>query len=240
VKHFGVGTQQVEAVAQALFPSARVLRWDFDTTRKKGEHERLLSNFAAGQADILIGTQMIAKGLDLPLVTLVGIISADTALHLPDFRSGERTFQLMTQVAGRAGRSRLGGRVILQTYSPLHYAIQAAARHDYSAFYRHEIAFRFEHAYPPAAPLVRLVYHNASPREAEAGASRVAAQLSERLAQLGLPATDIMGPAPAFFQRIREKYRWQVVIRGRGARELLSEMSLGVGWEVDVDPVSML
>ncbi len=240
VKHFGVGTQQVEAVTRERFPDARILRWDFDTTRKKGDHERLLAAFAGGQADILIGTQMVAKGLDLPLVTLVGIISADTALHLPDFRSGERTFQLMTQVAGRAGRSTLGGRVVLQTYAPRHYAIQAVARHDYTAFYRHEMAFREEHAYPPMAPVIRLVYNNASPREAEAGCARVEEQLRLRLAQLGLPATDIMGPAPAFFQRIRGKYRWQIVIRGTGAAELLRDVPLGVGWEIDVEPISML
>jgi primosomal protein N' (replication factor Y) len=240
VKHFGVGTEQVEVVARQLFPEARVVRWDRDTTQKKGDHERLLSLFANGQADLLIGTQMIAKGLDLPLVTLVGIISADTALRLPDFRSGERTFQLMTQVAGRAGRSTLGGRVVLQTYSPLHYAIQAASRHDYNAFYRHELAFRQEHAYPPTSPLVRLLYSNPSPREAEAGSHKVAEQLTVRLAQLGLPATDILGPAPAFFQRIRSKYRWQIVIRGTAARDLIRDVPLGVGWEVDVEPLSLL
>lgn len=240
VKHFGVGTEQVEAIAQQMFPTARVVRWDRDSTRKKGDHERLLSLFANGQADIMIGTQMIAKGLDLPLVTLVGIISADTALRLPDFRSGERTFQLMTQVAGRAGRSTLGGRVVLQTYSPRHYAIQAAARHDYTAFYRHEAAFRQEHAYPPTAPLVRLLYNNASPREAEAGSSKVAEHIRLRLAQLGLPATDVVGPAPAFFQRIRGKYRWQILVRGTAARTLVRDIPLGVGWEVDVEPLSLL
>jgi primosomal protein N' (replication factor Y) len=240
VKHFGVGTEQVEAIAQQLFPSARLLRWDRDSTRKKGDHERILGVFASGQADLLIGTQMIAKGLDLPLVTLVGIISADTALNLPDFRSGERTFQLMTQVAGRAGRSVLGGRVILQTYSPLHYAIQAAARHDYTAFYRHEIAFRQEHAYPPTSPLVRLLYRNASPREAEAHSHKIGAQARLLLAQLGLPATEVLGPAPAFFGRIRGSYRWQLLIRGVAARELVRELPLGIGWEIDVEPLSLL
>lgn len=240
VKQFGVGTQQVEVVAQQLFPDARLLRWDRDTTQEKGAHERILSRFAAGQADVLIGTQMIAKGLDLPLVTLVGIISADTALHLPDFRSAERTFQLLTQVAGRAGRSMLGGRAILQTYSPQHYAIQNASRHDFREFYRHELAFRREHAYPPFAPLVKLLYSDVSPRDAEAQATRMAQRLRQRCAQLGLPATEVIGPAPAFFGKLRGKYRWQLLVRGAHARPLVRETLPGLGWEVDVDPLSVL
>ncbi len=240
VKHFGVGTQQVEEVARELFPEARVLRWDRDTSRSKGAHERLLTRFASGQADILVGTQMIAKGLDLPLVTLVGIISADTALHLPDFRSGERTFQLLTQVAGRAGRSTLGGRVILQTYTPLHYAIQSASRHDFHEFYAREIAFRREHAYPPLAPLVKLVFSDASARAAEEQAQVMAHRLRQRCAQLGLPGTEVLGPAPSFFGRLRGKYRWQLLVRGAHARTLVRETPPGIGWEVDVDPASVL
>src|SRR5690606_15445131 len=119
-----------------IAPRARMLRWDADTTGSKGSHEKILKRFASQEADVLVGTQMIAKGLDLPLVTLVGVISADVGLYLPDFRSGERTFQLLTQVSGRAGRSSRGGRVVIQTYTPEHYAIQAAARHDYAGFYR--------------------------------------------------------------------------------------------------------
>ncbi|MDQ7029300.1 MAG: helicase-related protein [Ardenticatenia bacterium] len=144
----------MERAARERFAGARVLRWDRDTVTRPDDHERLLHAFAAGEADILVGTQMIAKGLDLPLVTVVGVISADTTLHLPDFRAAERTFQLLTQVAGRAGRSALGGRVIVQTYTPQHYAILAAAAHDYERFFQAEMAFRREHAYPPVARLV--------------------------------------------------------------------------------------
>jgi primosomal protein N' (replication factor Y) len=240
VKHFGVGTQQVEQVAQELFPDARILRWDRDTARGKGAHERLLARFASGQADILIGTQMIAKGLDLPLVTLVGIISADTALHLPDFRSAERTFGLLTQVAGRAGRSALGGKVVLQTYTPLHYAIQCASRHDFHDFYRYELGFRREHAYPPFASLVKLVFSDPAPRVAEEQAANMAERLRIRCAQLGLPATEIIGPAPAYFGKLRGKYRWQLLVRGSHARDLIRETPPGFGWEVDVDPASVL
>ncbi|MGE5263055.1 MAG: primosomal protein N', partial [Acidobacteriota bacterium] len=157
IRYFGTGTQKVEEQIQVLFPSARTLRWDYDVTRGKDSHEAILDQFVRHQADILIGTQMIAKGLDLPLVTLVGVISADTSLNLPDFRAGERTFQLLTQVAGRAGRSILGGKVILQTYAPEHYAIQAASHHDYAAFYEREIAFRREQGYPPFNRLIRLL-----------------------------------------------------------------------------------
>ncbi|MDQ4075891.1 MAG: primosomal protein N' [Chloroflexota bacterium] len=240
VKHFGIGTQQVEDVAQRQFPEARILRWDRDTAWQKGAHERLLTRFAAGQADILVGTQMIAKGLDLPLVTLVGVISADTALHLPDFRSGERTFQLLTQVAGRAGRSALGGKVILQTYTPLHYAIQSASRHNFHEFYRQELAFRREHAYPPFVPLVKLVYSDPSPRAAEERAKEMAERLGTRCVQLGFPGTDVLGPAPSFFSRLRGKYRWQILVRGVHARALVREVPAGIGWEVDVDPASVL
>ncbi|GAI32336.1 unnamed protein product, partial [marine sediment metagenome] len=126
----GIGTQKLEQEAGHSFPQARLLRWDSDVTRGKHSHDEILGKFRAHQADVLIGTQMIAKGLDLPLVTLVGVVSADTGLNLPDFRAGERTFQLLSQVAGRAGRGTLGGRVIIQTYAPEHYAIQAAAKHD--------------------------------------------------------------------------------------------------------------
>lgn len=240
VKHFGVGTEQVEARARTLFPGARIMRWDKDTAGEKGAHERLLARFAAGQADLLIGTQMIAKGLDLPLVTLVGVITADTALHLPDFRAAERTFQLLTQVAGRAGRSFLGGRVILQTYTPLHYAIQAAARHDYHDFYRHEMAFRTEHAYPPVAPLIKLVYSAPQAEATRAEAEEMAVRLSTRLTQLGLGATEVIGPAPAFFGRLRGRYRWQLLVRGAGAHELLLGVTLPPGWIIDVDPGSVL
>jgi len=158
IKFLGLGTQKVEQEAGYSFPQARLLRWDSDVTGGKYSHERILDKFRSHQADMLIGTQMVAKGLDLPLVTLVGVVSADIALNLPDFRAGERTFQLLSQVAGRAGRGTLGGQVVIQTYSPDHYAIQAAAKHDYSFFYEQEISYRRQLQHPPFSHLARLIY----------------------------------------------------------------------------------
>ena len=149
IRAYGLGSEKVEAEVQTLFPNARTLRWDWETTRQKDAHEIILSHFAAGRADVLVGTQMLAKGLDLPRVTLVGIVLADVGLYLPDPFAAERVFQVLTQVAGRAGRSSRGGRVVLQTFSPEHYAIQAAARHDVNGFYKEELAQRKRLGYPP-------------------------------------------------------------------------------------------
>ncbi len=240
IRFFGTGTQKVEEELQAAFPEARTLRWDFDVTRGKDSHEAILDRFVRHQADVLVGTQMIAKGLDLPLVTLVGVISADTSLNLPDFRAGERTFQLLTQVAGRAGRSILGGKVILQTYAPDHYAIQAASHHDYHAFYAREIAFRREQGYPPFNRLIRLLYLDSNEGKAARAAEEMRERLSTRIAQLGLPALDLIGPAPAFFHRVRGEYRYQLIVRGPDPHALLADLAFPLGWRVDVDPVSVL
>ncbi|MBU0490960.1 MAG: primosomal protein N' [Chloroflexi bacterium] len=240
IRYFGIGTQRVEAEVRAAYPQARVLRWDRDTARSGKTHERFLDAFARHQADILIGTQMVAKGLDLPLVTLVGVISADTALHLPDFRSTERTFQLLAQVAGRAGRSSLGGRAIVQTYSPDQYAIQAAARHDYAAFYRQEIAFRREQGYPPFGQLARLVYSHSRNERAEAEAQRMYDALHAWVRAQGLGAVTLIGPAPAYIHRLRGRYRWQIVIRAQDVHPALAGVEVGPGWSVDVDPAHLL
>ncbi|MCL4395288.1 MAG: primosomal protein N' [Chloroflexi bacterium] len=240
IRYFGAGTQKIEQEIQTAFPKARTLRWDWDVTRGRESHEAILEQFVRHQADILIGTQMIAKGLDLPLVTLVGVVSADTSLNLPDFRAGERTFQLLTQVAGRAGRSILGGRVIIQTYNPENYAVAAASRHDYAAFYEREIAFRREQKYPPFARLVRLTYAHSSDKHAQEEAERVRQMLAMRCAQLGLPALDVIGPAPAFFHRVRGQYRFQILLRGREPHALISDIALPLGWRVDVDPATVL
>jgi len=223
-----------------LFPSARALRWDRDTAAKRGAHELILQRFSSGQADVLIGTQMIAKGLDLPLVTLVGVISADTALNLPDFRAAERTFQLLTQVAGRAGRGLLGGRVIVQTYHPEHYAIQAASRHDYAAFAKRELGFRRGQAYPPFRRLARLEYRHNKPERARLAAERLAETLRAALVARGLSADDLFGPAPAFFAKRRDLYRWHLILRAEDPAELLQHVAISPGWRVDVDPVSLL
>ncbi|MFP3896609.1 MAG: primosomal protein N' [Anaerolineales bacterium] len=240
IKFFGVGTERVEEVMRETYPQARIVRWDLDTTGGKSSHQEILDRFIKGEADVMIGTQMIAKGLDLPRVTLVGVISADTVLNLPDFRAAERTFQLLTQVAGRAGRSILGGKVIVQTYTPEHPAIQRASEHDYEGFYAQEIAFRREHWYPPISRIVKLLYVHSNAQKAEREAGRLHRLLEQRIARLGLPQVDLIGPAPAFFSRLRGKYRWQILVRGKDPHRLLRHIRFPLGWRVDVDPVSVL
>jgi primosomal protein N' (replication factor Y) len=238
VRHFGAGTQRIQAELEMAHPGVRTLRWDWDVTRTKGAHEIILSHFATHRADVLIGTQMIAKGLDLPLVTLVGVISADTGLNLPEYRASERTFQILTQVAGRAGRGLLGGRVVLQTYQPEHFAIQAAAKHDYNAFYQQELRDRRQLGYPPFGRLAKLVYRHASAAEAENQAKRMEGSLRHRLSKLESSA-EIIGPTPCFFRKERGQYRWQVLIRAADPRGLIPE-EIPEGWIVDVDPVTLL
>jgi primosomal protein N' (replication factor Y) len=240
IRQLGLGTERVEEEARRAFPGARTLRWDRDVTKGRDSHEAILARFLAHEADVLIGTQMVAKGLDIPLVTLVGVISADIALRLPDFRAGERTFQLLEQVAGRAGRGPRGGRVIIQTYTPEHYAIEAAARHDYHALYEREIGFRRRLGYPPFGRLVRMTYAHTGAAYSQRQAAEMAAALRERRDRLGLPNLDVLGPAPAFVARIRGRWRWHVVLRGADPAALVSDLSLPRGWTVDVDPVSLL
>jgi len=239
IRQFGTGTEKVESEVQALFPQAHTLRWDAETTRQKGAHEIILSHFAAHHADILVGTQMLAKGLDLPLVTLVGVVLAEVGLNLPDYRASERVFQVLTQVAGRAGRSFLGGKVILQTFQPEAYPIQAAAGHDYASFYARELAYRRELGYPPFFRLVRLEYRHAQEAQAREAALRLAAQLHEVLQKEDRKLTELIGPAPCFFSRQEGYYRWQIVIRGPDPVSLLRR-SMPEGWRVEVDPPSLL
>ncbi len=239
IKYFGSGTERVEAAALELLPGARTLRWDRDVTRFKGAHELILQQFSSHQADVLVGTQMIAKGLDLPLVTLVGVISADVGLGLPDYRASERTFQVLTQVAGRAGRGLLGGRVVLQTYNPEHYAIHAAAGHNYAEFFARELRYRKELGYPPFRRVLRMVYRHLDNARAEAEARAVLAQIQERIKTGHVTSTDLVGPAPCFFGKINGENRWQIIIRGPDPAALLRGLTFR-GWQVDVDPVSTL
>ncbi len=234
IREYGLGSEKVEAEVNALFPSARTLRWDWDTTRGKEAHEMILMHFANHKADVLIGTQMLAKGLDLPLVTLVGIVLADVGLHLPDPFAGERVFQVLTQVAGRAGRSERGGKVILQTFDPDHPIIQAAAKHDVKGFYQYELEHRRRLGYPPFTHLVRLEFRHADPASAEKEARRLAEKLSA-----GGERSAVIGPVPCFFAKIGGLYRWQIVLRGSNPKELLRGVRLD-GWRVEVDPVSLL
>jgi primosomal protein N' (replication factor Y) len=247
IRDFGVGTQRVAEDVGKLFPQARVLRWDRDSVSGKGAHSRMLDAFLGGKADVLVGTQMIAKGLDLPMVSLVGVVAADTGLHLPDFRSGERAFQLLTQVAGRAGRRSAGAQVIIQTYNPEHYAIQAAQEHDYKAFFTQEIAYRRETGYPPFGRLVRFLYASASEAACGRESAALAARLLALIAARRLEGWGLVGPAPAFFQRARGRWRWHLILRVPGdqadARSLngfLDGLGSLYGWTVDVDPVQVL
>lgn len=238
---YGAGTQRVEAEVHKQFPGARVQRWDRDTLRGNVTHETLLRRIQRHEVDIVVGTQMVAKGLDLPDVTAVGVINADTFLHLPDFRSGERTFQMLTQVAGRAGRRAAGAEVVIQSYSPEHYTIQHASRHDYAGFYREEIAFRRYHGYPPFKRLVRLLVRHADEFEAQSLADELAGKIEDAVALHPLGAgIDILGPAPAFASRVRGRYGWQIIVRGDSGPALLATMTIPFGWAVDVDPASLL
>lgn len=238
VRHFGAGTQRIQSELEQAFPAARTLRWDRDATRSKGAHDVILAHFAAHRADVLIGTQMLAKGLDVPLVTLVGVVSADTGLNLPDYRAAERTFQLLTQVSGRAGRGLLGGRVILQTYQPEHYAIQAASQHDYEEFYQQELHLRRQLAYPPFQRLARLVFRHTSAARAEKEAQRMKAVLQAQAHETDR-SINLIGPAPCFFERVGGFYRWHLILRGASPADSIPE-ALPEGWVVDIDPVSLL
>jgi len=239
IKFLGIGTQKVEEETGRAFPDANLLRWDRDVTRGKHSHEEILDKFLAHEADVLIGTQMIAKGLELPLVTLVGVINADVSLHLPDFRASERTFQILSQVAGRAGRGLLAGRVIVQSYSPDHYAIACAAKHDYICFYQQEIALRRQYDNPPFSRLARLLYTNPNNAHCQREAERMHRLLKEERDSWGMDIS-LIGPSPAFIQRVRGRYRWQIILRGADPVRLLSEIPIPQGWIVDIDPVNLL
>lgn len=234
IREFGLGSEKVEAEVNALFPKARTLRWDWDTTRQKDAHEMILTHFANHKADVLVGTQMLAKGLDLPMVTLVGIVLADVGLHLPDPFAAERVFQVLTQVAGRAGRSERGGKVVLQTFDPANQVIQSAAGHDVDGFYQHELENRKRLGYPPFARLVRLEFRSGDQASAEKEAKRV----GEKLSVISGKST-VIGPVPCFYSKVAGLYRWQIILRGSNPKELLRGMKLD-GWRIEVDPISLL
>jgi primosomal protein N' (replication factor Y) len=240
LRFLGIGTQRVEEEIRYFFTEARLLRWDRDVITRRYAHEELLKNFRDHKADVLIGTQMIAKGLDLPQVTLAGVISADTGLNFPDFRSSERTFQLLCQVAGRAGRGVKAGKVIIQTYSPDNYIIEAAARHDYLGFYYKEIDYRRRYNYPPFSQLVRLVYSHTNEELCRREAERVYRLILDEKARKGIVDFNIIGPVPTFAFRVRGRYRWQLFLRGPDSTRMLSQLTLPRGWTTDVDPVGMV
>ncbi len=246
----GAGTQRVEQELKALFPSARVLRMDLDTTARKGSHERLLKTFADGEADILLGTQMVAKGLDFPRVTLVGVISADIQMLLPDFRASERTFQLLTQVAGRAGRSTLKGEVIIQSHQPTSRTLRHVVDHNYVQFMEEELLERQELDYPPYSRLTLIEFKGRNEERVQGEAERYT-----RLLRAGLRAATFLGPAPAVISKIKNQYRWHIVVKSPKAkdatgaevraaiRRALAESgrnASNVRLIVDIDPVGLM
>ena len=239
IREYGLGSEKVEEEVQAMFPGVRTLRWDWDTTRHKDAHEMILTHFSNHQADVLVGTQMLSKGLDLPLVTLVGIVLADVGLNLPDPFASEMVFQTLTQVAGRAGRSSLGGKVVLQTFMPEHYAIQFAAGHDVNGFYERELDYRKQLGYPPFAKLVRLEFRDADPLKAESDSQKAADKLKLRIETENRRQTELIGPVPAFFSKVDGIHRWQIILRGPDPVSLLRDLKLG-DCRVEVDPISLL
>ncbi|MCR4577020.1 MAG: primosomal protein N' [Clostridiales bacterium] len=214
IKFFGAGTQKIEQEVNRLLPDARVIRMDADTTSMKDAHAKLLDAFAKHEADVLVGTQMIAKGLDFPNLTLVGAVAADTTLNLPDYRSAERTFQLLTQVAGRAGRDKLPGKVIVQTYTPDHYAIQCALKQDYRAFYHSEVVYRKRSMYPPFTVIARLVFSSKDSATCESAANAAKIKFDELIRTDGLDASVLSASVTeAPIKKIKDEYRFQLVAK---------------------------
>jgi primosomal protein N' (replication factor Y) len=244
IRFLGLGTQRVVQDVERAF-GVQALRWDRDAARGRDAHDEILGRFTRGEAQVLVGTQMVAQGLHLPNVTLVGVMLADLGLHLPDFRAGERAFQLLCQVAGRAGRGADPGRVVVQTYTTENYAIQAGARQDYEAFYDVEIQLRREHHNPPFTRIVRFLFQHTNPGYAEREAHRWGITLSENLQSQGLTEVEVVGPAPAFPARVRGRYRWQVLLRvpptpAVDMPALLASLAVPPSWTVDVDPVTLV
>jgi primosomal protein N' (replication factor Y) len=246
MKMLGEGTEKIEALIRRHFPEAAIERMDRDTIRRRGAHERLLRRFERGDIDILVGTQMIAKGHDFPRVTLVGVLSADQSLGLPDFRAGERTFQLLTQVAGRAGRGASPGRVIVQAFDPEAAVLRLAAKQDYEAFFDREIGYRRALRYPPLTAMVQLLIS-----DREAGQAHVWGEiLATELRRLQRGRLIVAGPGPAPMEKLKGMYRQQVLVRSAGRRRLVEGVDAALravegkvparALQVDVDPRSLL
>ena len=236
IRHLGVGTQRVEDDVRAAVPSARILRLDRDAVRRKGAHAAAFELMRSGKAQVIVGTQMVAKGFDLPGVTLVGVVNADTLLNLPDHTAAERTFELLTQVLGRSGRGTGGGRGILQTYLPDHYAVRAAAAHDYVAFAEAELEARKRFGHPPFGRLVLLQ----TAAKQQATVDRRATALAAALRDAAVGDAEVLGPAPAFAAKKAGTFRAQVVLRGARPEAVLDRADVGPQWSIDVDPVTLL
>ncbi|WLR52290.1 primosomal protein N' [Bacillus tianshenii] len=220
IRFFGTGTQKVEEELTKVLPEARVIRMDVDTTRKKGAHEKLLTAFGNKQADILLGTQMIAKGLDFPNVTLVGVLAADAMLHIPDFRSSEKTFQLITQVSGRAGRHELPGEVVIQTYTPEHYSVTSAAEHDYETFYQQEMMLRKRAQYPPFYFITLITVSHPEVTKAAGVTEKITAYVKQQLSEQAV----VLGPVASAIARVKDRYRYQCMIKYKSEPQLLEAL----------------
>ena len=240
IRYLGLGTQRVVQELERLLPGLAILRWDRDVATSGHAQESVLDRFERGEAQLLVGTQMVAKGLHITSVTLVGVVLADIGLQLPDFRAPERIFQLLCQVAGRAGRGTEPGTAIVQTYLPEQYAVAAAASQDYPAFYRQEIEFRRIQRLPPFSRLIRLLYAHTNAGRCQREAQRLARALRHQRDVWGLTEGDLLGPAPAYPARVRGRYRWHLLLRGSDPRLLLDKVEVPSGWTIDVDPVSVL
>ena len=241
IRQLGIGTQRVVEEVKALLPEVRVERWDADASRAGPGPEETMRRLAEGETQVLVGTQMVAKGLDVPNVTLVGVVLADVGIHLPDFRAGERAFGLLCQVAGRAGRGAEPGRAIIQTYSPDHYAVAAAANQDYPALFRTEIAARHQQGNPPFNRLIHLLYQDTNPTACQQQAITAARLLRQRIHAQGLTDVQVIGPAPGIPERVRGRYRWRLILRGRNLHRFLEGVELpSRDVTIDVDPVHLL
>ena len=234
------GTEGVEETVRGFFPNTPILRWDSDTARNANDHAKLLEEFQSRGNHILVGTQMVAKGLDIPDVSLVGVVAADIGLAVPSFRSSERTFQILAQVTGRAGRADTPGKAIIQTFQPNHFAIAAAAEQDYQSFYQHEIETRQHYDLPPFTSYARLSYGSYEPNEAQLEAQSLKTRLEQHLQHAEIPI-DISGPSPAYPARRAGRYRWQILLKSNSQNpaEILEQIPLGPGWIADIDPIEM-
>jgi primosomal protein N' (replication factor Y) len=237
IRGMGMGTQRLEGMVKKLWPQARVLRLDSDAARGPDSYFEIWETFSERRADILVGTQLVARGLDLPAVTCVGVVDADLPLHFPDYRSAENTFSLVVQVAGRAGRDGRSSRVVVQTSNPEHYALRCAASNDYEGFYAAELPSRKAFSFPPFADLAVLTRTDADDARAAASAREAAEALAAGLLKEGIEGIRVMGPAPAFIHRLRGEYRWQVTLKGDGLERARHLAPRGKGWSYDVDPV---
>jgi primosomal protein N' (replication factor Y) len=238
IRGMGMGTQRLEGMVKKLWPGARVLRLDSDAARGPDSYFDIWEAFSERRADILVGTQMVTRGLDLPAVTCVGVVDADLPLHFPDYRSAENTFALVVQVAGRAGRDGRSSRVVVQTSNPEHYSLRSAAIGDYEGFYAAELPSRKAFTFPPFAELAVLTRTDADDARAAAAARDAAEQLASGLLREGIEGIRVMGPAPAFIHRLRGEYRWQVTLKGDGLERARHLAPRGRGWSYDVDPVT--